>query len=146
MDRLRAAAGQAGLAAWIETLPEGYDTRLGDDGANLSGGQRQRVALARAVYGDPKLIVLDEPNASLDEAGEAALAQLLQRLQARGATVLVITHRMSLLAVVQRILVLRDGQVAAYGPRDEVLAALRKAAVAPPGRPTPPMLAAGGAR
>jgi ATP-binding cassette subfamily C exporter for protease/lipase len=138
MEQVRAAAEQAGLADWVATLPEGYETPLGDEGANLSGGQRQRVALARAVYGDPQLLVLDEPNASLDEAGEQALARLLQRLKARGATVLVITHRLSLLAVCDRLLVLRDGQVAAFGPRDEVLAALRQAqagAAAPPRAP-----------
>jgi len=149
-NAVRAAAAEVGLIEWIESLPDGFDTRLGQDAANLSGGQRQRVALARAVYGDPQLVVLDEPNASLDEAGEKALATLVGRLKARGATVLAITHRVSLLAVVDKMLVLREGQVAAFGPRDEVLAALRRASAQAekPVDPAPgalPVLA-GGAR
>jgi ATP-binding cassette subfamily C exporter for protease/lipase len=124
---VREAAEHVEIAAWIESLPDGYDTRLGEDGANLSGGQRQRVALARAIYGWPRLVVLDEPNASLDEAGEKALAGLLGTLKKRGATVIAITHRLSLLAAADKMLVLREGQVAAFGPRDDVLAALRRA-------------------
>lgn len=124
---VRAAAEAVGIDGWIESLPDGYETRLGEDGANLSGGQRQRVALARAIYGEPKLVVLDEPNASLDEAGEKALADLLGRLKRRGATVLAITHRVALLAAADKMLVLREGQLAAFGPRDDVLATLKKA-------------------
>ena len=116
----------AGLDALVAELSQGYDSRIGDEGAFLSGGQRQRVGLARAVYGNPRFVVLDEPNSSLDESGEAALLQLLRQLKARGATVVVVTHRTSVLAVVDRMLVMVNGSVQVYGPRDEVLAALAK--------------------
>lgn len=118
---------QVGLNDTIAALPFGMDTRIGEDGAMLSGGQRQRVALARAIYGAPKLLVLDEPNSSLDEAGELALMQTLQQLKAQGSTVVLITHRTSVLPAADKVLMLRDGTVAAFGPRDEVLAALRNA-------------------
>ena len=93
----------------------------------LSGGQRQRVALARAIYGDPVLVVLDEPNSSLDEAGDAVLASAILELKARGTTFVVMTHRTSVLAVADKMLVLRDGLMQAFGPRDKVLAALKQA-------------------
>ena len=131
MAQVRAAAELVGLASVIEALPQGYDSRIGDEGAFLSGGQRQRVGLARALYGQPQLLVLDEPNASLDEAGEQALMATLLHLKARKATVVINTHRTNLLAAMDKLLVLRDGQVAAFGPRDEVLAALQKAATKP---------------
>jgi ATP-binding cassette subfamily C exporter for protease/lipase len=118
---------QVGLDETIAALPFGLDTRIGEDGAMLSGGQRQRVALARAIYGAPKLLVLDEPNSSLDEAGELALMQTLAQLKAQGATVVLITHRTSVLPAADKVLMLREGVVAAFGPRDEVLAALRNA-------------------
>lgn len=127
MDKVRAATDKVGITDLIEALPEGFDTRIGEDGAVLSGGQRQRLGLARAIYGDPKLIVLDEPNASLDEAGEKALLALLMNLKQQGATVVAITHRNSLLAAADKLLVLKEGQTALFGPRDEVLAALKKA-------------------
>lgn len=126
-EAIRAAAVQVGLLEAIEELPAGFDTRIGEEGAVLSGGQRQRLALARAIFGDPRLIVLDEPNASLDEAGEKQLISLLQQLRARGATVLVIAHRASLIAVADKLMVLNEGQAVAFGPRDDVLAALQKA-------------------
>ena len=94
----------------------------------LSGGQQQRVALARALYGNPVFVVLDEPNSSLDEEGDAALAAAITALKARGTTFVVMTHRTSVLAVADLMLVMRDGAQQAFGPRDEVLAALTKAA------------------
>jgi len=146
MAKVKAAAAAVGLHDLIESLPQGYDSPVGRDGAMLSGGQRQRVALARALYGDPVLVVLDEPNSSLDEAGDAALALAIQALKARGTTFVVMTHRSSVLGVADKMLVLRDGAQQAFGPRDEVLAALSKAAqqAQPPARPatTPPAVAA----
>lgn len=121
------ALTQVGLGPLVESLPAGLDTFIGEEGTLLSGGQRQRVALARAIYGDPKLLVLDEPNSSLDETGEQALLQTLLMLKARGASIVVITHRTSVLQAADKMLVLRDGAVAAFGPRDAVLAALQKA-------------------
>jgi ATP-binding cassette subfamily C exporter for protease/lipase len=127
MARVQAAAQEVGMHEFILALPQGYDTPVGRDGAVLSGGQRQRVALARALYGEPALVVLDEPNSSLDEAGDAALSRALQSLKNRGATVVVMTHRASVLAVTDKILMLADGALQAFGPRDDVLAALQKA-------------------
>jgi ATP-binding cassette subfamily C exporter for protease/lipase len=124
---VEAAANAVGLHEFILSLPLGFDTPVGADGAQLSGGQRQRVALARALYGDPALVVLDEPNSSLDEAGDAALANALRALKGRGATVVVMTHRSSVLALADKVLLLRDGNQQAFGPRDEVLAALQQA-------------------
>jgi len=125
--KVEAAAHLAGLQALIAALPQGYDSPVGRDGAILSGGQRQRVALARALYGDPVFVVLDEPNSSLDEAGDAALMQAIAQMKARGTTFVLMTHRASVLAVADKMLVLRDGMQQAFGPRDEVLAALAKA-------------------
>ncbi len=125
--KVRTAAQAVGLHDYIMSLPQGYDSPVGREGAMLSGGQRQRVALARAIYGDPVLVVLDEPNSSLDEAGDAALAAAIRELKARGTTFVVMTHRTSVLAVVDKMLILRDGVMQAFGPRDDVLAALKKA-------------------
>jgi ATP-binding cassette subfamily C exporter for protease/lipase len=93
----------------------------------LSGGQRQRVGLARAIYGDPVFVVLDEPNSSLDEAGDAALASAIGGLKSRGTTFVVMTHRTSVLAVADKMLLLREGQQQLFGPRDDVIAAINKA-------------------
>ncbi len=120
-----AAAQRVAFHDPILRMPQGYDTPIGPGGAALSGGQRQRIALARALYGDPVLVVLDEPNSNLDDLGEKALSDAIQDLSARGRTCVIITHRPSALAAANKLLVLRDGVVAAYGPRDEVLAALQ---------------------
>jgi len=125
IDKLKVAAMITGLHEHILALPQGYNTRIGGDGARLSGGMRQRIGLARAVYGSPRLVVLDEPNANLDEAGEVALANTLQVLRTAGATVVVITHRKNLLAMADLALLLVGGEVRAFGPRNEVLAALQ---------------------
>ena len=122
-----AAARSAGLHEMILRFPKGYDTPIGEAGGLLSGGQRQRIGLARAVYGDPVLVVLDEPNANLDDVGEAALVQTVRELKAKGRTVFLITHRPGIVAVADRLLLLRDGRVQAEGPRDAVLAALQAA-------------------
>ena len=128
MERVEDAARAVGLHEFILALPQGYDSPVGREGAMLSGGQRQRVGLARAIYGNPAFVVLDEPNSSLDEEGDAALAGAIAALKARGTTFVVMTHRTSVLAVADKMLVLRDGQMQAFGPRDDVLAALHKAA------------------
>ena len=138
--KVKEAARAVDLHDFIMSLPQGYDSPVGREGARLSGGQRQRVALARAIYGDPVLVVLDEPNSSLDEVGDAALASAIVELKARGTTFVVMTHRTSVLAVADKMLVLQDGVMQAFGPRDEVLAALKKAnekAAAPPASPSP---------
>ncbi|WP_374597337.1 type I secretion system permease/ATPase [Brevundimonas sp.] len=128
------AAMAAGAHELILRLPKGYDTVLGPFGQGLSAGQAQRVALARALYGEPVLLVLDEPNSNLDQEGEAALMQAILGAAARGAAVVVIAHRAGVLARVDRLLVMRDGLVQQEGPREEVLAKMRADA----GRATPP--------
>ena len=125
--RVEAAARAVGLHDMIMELPKGYDSPVGREGAMLSGGQRQRVGLARAIYGNPVFVVLDEPNSSLDEAGDAALASAITQLKSRGTTFVIMTHRTSVLAVADKMLILQEGQNRAFGPRDEVLAALAKA-------------------
>lgn len=120
-----AAARIAGVHELVLQLPEGYDTVIGANGGGLSGGQRQRIGLARALYGEPRLVVLDEPNSNLDDIGEKMLGQALQKLKQSGATVFVITHRPSVLAHVDKLLVLNNGEMAIYGPRDQVWAKLQ---------------------
>jgi ATP-binding cassette subfamily C exporter for protease/lipase len=122
-----AAAKAAGLHDFILRLPGGYDARLGAGGLSLSGGQKQRIALARALYGDPALLVLDEPNASLDEAGETALRAAVQAARERGATIALITHRPGAVALADHIAVLAGGRIELSGPRDQVLAAMHRA-------------------
>lgn len=145
MAKVEEAARLVELHDYILSLPQGYDSPVGRDGAMLSGGQRQRAALARALYGNPVFVVLDEPNSSLDEEGDAALARTILALKQQGTTFVIMTHRTSVLAVADAMLVMRDGAQQAIGPRDEVLAALQKAAqqAAQPQQPRPP--AAGGA-
>ena len=123
-----AAARAAGVHDMILQLDKGYDSEIGEQGCVLSGGQRQRVGLARALYGEPALVVLDEPNASLDAAGDEALTQAILGLKARGATVVVMAHRPSAIAAVDKLLMLRDGRVEAFGPKEEVIAKVTKAA------------------
>ena len=118
------AAQQAGVHELILRMPQGYDTVLGEDGSGLSGGQKQRLALARALYGHPRLVVLDEPNSNLDTVGEAALASAIAHLKAQGTSVILVTHRSSALAQADKLLVLNDGRLQAFGPSQEVLKAL----------------------
>ena len=123
-----AAARAAGVHELILRLPGGYETPVGQNGSELSAGQRQRIALARALYGDPFLVVLDEPNSNLDAEGEQALTAAIAALRARGAIAIVIAHRPSALAAVNLILFMADGRMQAFGPRDEVLAKVTKVA------------------
>ena len=137
MVQVEAAARLVGLHELIMSMPQGYNSPIGRDGAMLSGGQRQRVGLARALYGKPVFVVLDEPNSSLDEAGDAALANAIAALKQLGTTFVVMTHRTSVLGVADKMLLMRDGAQQAFGPRDEVLAALQQGR-----QPAPPAAAA----
>jgi ATP-binding cassette subfamily C protein len=121
-EAIMAAARQAGIDATIERLPAGYATQIGEDGGVLSAGQRQRIALARALFGAPFLVVLDEPDASLDAEGQRALTEAVLAVRRRGGIVIVVAHRWSALAGVDHVLALNDGRVRAYGPRETVLA------------------------
>ena len=121
------ASRRAGVHELILHLPNGYETRIGEGGIALSGGQRQRIALARALYGDPVMIVLDEPNANLDEAGDVALVNALRELKARQRTVFVVTHRANLLSETDAIMVLSEGRIQALGPSEEILKGAREA-------------------
>jgi ATP-binding cassette subfamily C exporter for protease/lipase len=131
------AAKRTGIHEMILRFPAGYDTPLGAVGGMLSGGQRQRIGLARAVYGSPALIVLDEPDANLDDAGDAALAEALRQLKRLGKTVFLISHRMNIVTAADSILLLVNGEIRMVGPRVEVLAALRPPPVPPASASTP---------
>lgn len=121
-QKVVAAAKKAGVHNMILELQDGYDTVISSSSGVLSGGQRQRVGLARALYGDPVFVLLDEPNANLDDAGERALTQAIQQLKAERVTLFVISHRVSVLKSMDKLLVMKEGQVSVFGPRDEVLA------------------------
>jgi len=128
------AARTAGIHEMVLRLPEGYETPMGEGGTHFSAGQRQRIALARALYGDPFLMVLDEPNANLDVPGERALSEAIKAVRGRGGIVVVITHREAVLEAVDHLLVLQDGQVDVFGPKEKVLEHLAKKRA---GRPAP---------
>jgi ATP-binding cassette, subfamily C, bacterial exporter for protease/lipase len=120
------AAKRTGIHEMILRMPKGYDTSIGEAGGLLSGGQRQRIGLARAIYGNPSLIVLDEPNANLDEVGEQALMQSLLELKKAGKTIVMITHKMNALAIADDLLVMKNGKVAYYGFKEDVLKAMQE--------------------
>ena len=121
-----AAAEMANVHSMILSFENGYETRIGEGGAVLSGGQTQRIALARALYGKPKLLVLDEPNSNLDSDGDAALSRAIKLLREQGSTVIVMAHRPSAISAVDKLLMLKDGRQAAFGPKDEVLKSVTK--------------------
>lgn len=123
-EKVILAARTAGVHEMILLLPDGYDTVIGSEGVMLSGGQRQRIGLARALYGNPRLIILDEPNSNLDEVGDRALAAAMQQLKRTGATLFVITHRTNIVSQLDRLMVMTDGVINLYGPREQVLAKL----------------------
>ncbi|NMM28988.1 MAG: type I secretion system permease/ATPase [Glaciimonas sp.] len=126
-EQVIVSAKRAGVHDMILHFPQGYDTRLGEGGAGLSGGQKQRIGLARAMYGDPSFIVLDEPNSNLDDIGEQALVEAIIDLRERGKTIVLITHRTSIIGITSKLLLLRDGAARMFGLRDDVLAALAQA-------------------
>jgi ATP-binding cassette subfamily C protein len=131
-DSIIAAAKEAGVHEMIIKMREGYDTQVGEQGAALSAGQAQRVALARALYGDPFLIVLDEPNSNLDTEGDEALTRAIRAARERGAIVVVVAHRPIGIEAVDQLLVLRDGRMQAFGPKETVLAQVLQPRVAAP--------------
>jgi ATP-binding cassette subfamily C protein len=130
-EAILAAAKVANVHELILRLPDGYETQIGESGTALSAGQCQRIALARAFYGDPFLIVLDEPNSNLDAEGEQALTQAMLTARARGRIVIVIAHRPSALAAVDLVLMMADGRAHTFGPKDEVLSTVLRPRPAP---------------
>jgi len=136
-EKIVAAASLAGIHEMILRLPQGYDTVIGGAGGMLSGGQRQRIGMARAVFGDPKLLILDEPNSNLDDQGEKELVESLRRIKERGCTIVVITHRTMVLQCVDKILVMKEGAAANFGPKDQVLAKLLQPTAVPKAPNTP---------
>jgi ATP-binding cassette, subfamily C, bacterial exporter for protease/lipase len=130
-SRVVSASEQADLHGMLLKMPQGYDTPVGVSGDRLSGGQRQRIGLARALYGDPALLVLDEPNAHLDDAGEAALALAVKGMKSRGQTVVVITHRPGIVSLADNLVMMQSGRVVWHGPRDQGLQQLKQLNVMP---------------
>jgi ATP-binding cassette subfamily C exporter for protease/lipase len=130
-SRVVSASEQADLHGMLLKMPQGYDTPVGVSGDRLSGGQRQRIGLARALYGDPALLVLDEPNAHLDDAGEAALALAVKGMKSRGQTVVVITHRPGIVSLADNLIMMQSGRVVWHGPRDQGLQQLKQLNVMP---------------
>lgn len=141
-DAIVAAARRAGVHDMILRLPQGYDTPIGTGGCALSGGQRQRIGLARAVYGGPAMVILDEPNSNLDDEGESALVHAISELKRAGTTVIIISHRPSILSATDQILVLADGGVRMFGNRNEVLSRFTRPVVASASTPAQPGLTA----
>jgi ATP-binding cassette subfamily C protein len=131
-DAIIAAAKEAGVHDMIIKMRDGYNTQVGEQGAALSAGQAQRVALARALYGDPFLIVLDEPNSNLDTEGDEALTRAVRGARERSAIVVVVAHRPIGIEGVDQILVLKDGRMQAFGPKEQVLAQVLQPRVAAP--------------
>jgi ATP-binding cassette subfamily C protein len=141
-EEIVSAAKLANVHELIMRLPQGYDTPLGETGARLSAGQRQRMALARALFGNPAVLVMDEPNSNLDAEGEIALDRAIRASLARGASVVIVAHRPSALQSIQSVLVLKEGRQVAYGPRDEVLKKVTQQGPAkPPATPKPQQIA-----
>jgi PrtD family type I secretion system ABC transporter len=130
-DRFIAAAELAGIQDLVRSLPNGYNTPVGINGHVLSGGQRSRIALARAVYGEPKFVVLDEPNSNLDSLAEQSLLAMVGQLKAKGATVVIITHKLNILSYCDDVLVLNNGTVQAFGPRDQIVNRIPRSTSAP---------------
>lgn len=125
-DMVVAAAQKAKAHELILSLPDGYETRIEDNQIGLSGGQRQRIALARALYGDPVLLVLDEPNSALDQDGSEALNAAIRTMKEEGRSVVIMTHRPVAISECDRLMVVETGQVKALGPRDEIIRSMMK--------------------
>jgi len=121
-EAIVAAAKAAGVHDLVTKLPEGYDTQIGEAGGTLSAGQRQRIGLARALYRDPFLVVLDEPNSSLDKDGEDQMVRALVAVRERGGIVILIAHRLAARDIMDQLLVIEAGRMRAFGPRDQVVA------------------------
>ena len=137
-EKVIKSAQMAGVHDMILHFPQGYDTQIGDAGSGLSGGQKQRIGLARALYGDPSIVVLDEPNSNLDDAGEFALTRAIMAMRQAGKTVVIISHRPSILQTTNKLLLMRDGLAQAFGPTDQVLKALAQAQAEQAARASPP--------
>jgi ABC-type protease/lipase transport system fused ATPase/permease subunit len=132
LDMVELAAELTNIHKMIANMKNKYDTAIGDGGRSLSGGQKQKIALARAIFGHPKLIVLDEPNSNLDEHDDLQLIETIKKLKKKGCTIVVASHKRNLLSVVDQIVLMDNGQVKIFGPRDEVLQKLEGKTVSQP--------------